>query len=60
MNLKGRLPLTEEEDKLLDDTKMELEDKLLDRVKGIMFRCKAKWYEEGEEKHKVFLFFGKN
>ena len=34
--------------------KRDLEDKLLERVKGLMFRSKVKWYEEGETNSKYF------
>ena len=53
-NYEARLPLTREEDKLLEDTKVELEEKTMERIKGVMFRSKAKWYEEGERNTKYF------
>ena len=49
-----RLPLTKEEDQLMEMTRMELEEKSLERAKGVMFRSKAKWYEEGEKNTKYF------
>ena len=51
----SRLPLNKEEDKILLDTKTDLEEKLLQRVKGIMFRNKIKWYEEGEKNTRYFF-----
>ena len=51
----SKLPLTKEEDELLQITKAELEDKTLERIKGVMFRSKAKWYEEGERNSKYFF-----
>ena len=50
----SNLPLNKSEDKLLEETKAELEEKTLDRIKGVMFRSKAKWYEEGEKNTKYF------
>ena len=52
--LESNLPLTEEDDRLLENTKADLEDKLIERAKGIMFRSKVKWYEEGEKNTKYF------
>ena len=49
------MPLNEEDDRLLYESKIELEEKLIERVKGIMFRSKVKWYEEGEKNTKYFL-----
>ena len=49
------LPLNRKENKLMEETKAELEDKTMDRIKGVMFRCKAKWYEEGERNTKYFF-----
>ena len=51
----SRLPLTEYEDSLLEKSKAELEEKTLERIKGVMFRSKAKWYEEGERNSKYFF-----
>ena len=50
----SRLPLEEQEYKLYEETKMELEEKTLTRIRGVMFRSKAKWYEEGEKGTKYF------
>ena len=49
------LPLNKNEDQLLQNTKADLEEKLLERVKGIMFRSKVKWFEEGERSSKYFF-----
>ena len=38
----------------MEDTKIELEDKTLERIRGVMFRSKAKWVEEGEKNTKYF------
>ena len=40
----SRLPLNKEENSILENTKAELEDKTMEKIKGIMFRSKAKWY----------------
>ena len=51
----SRLPLPEYENQLLESTKEELEDKTMERIKGVMFRSKAKWYEQGEKNTKYFF-----
>ena len=51
----SNLPLNQEDSKLMDDSISELEERTLQRVQGIMFRSKAKWYEEGEKSTKYFL-----
>ena len=48
------LPLQQEEYRIYDETKDELEQKIFERTKGVMFRSKAKWYEEGERNTKYF------
>ena len=50
----SRLPLLEEEDNLLELTRAELEEKTLERIKGVIFRSKCKWYEQGERNTKYF------
>ena len=50
----SRLPLTLEENRIMEDTRADLEEKTLERIKGVMFRSKAKWYEEGERSTKYF------
>ena len=50
----ARLPLDEYESKLLEDTRADLEDRCMDRIKGVMFRSKAQWYAEGEQSTKYF------
>ena len=50
----ANLPLTKEEDELLEKTKVELEEKILEKTRGVMFRSKVKWYEEGERNTKYF------
>ena len=37
------------------DTKNELEQKIFDRTKGVIFRSKAKWHELGEKSSKYFF-----
>ena len=49
------LPLTEEQDKILEATKEELEEKLEEQVRGAMFRSKVRWFEEGERNTKYFF-----
>ena len=50
-----RLPLNEEETELWQKTKLELEEKMMTRTKGILFRSKVKWYEEGEKNSRYFF-----
>ena len=56
----SRLPLDKDEDLILEATKAELEDKTLERIQGVMFRSKAKWYEEGEKNTKYFYSLEKS
>ena len=49
------LPLTEESDKLWQETKADLEEKLLEKTKGSIFRSKVRWYEQGEKNTKYFF-----
>ncbi len=39
----------------LDNTKLEYNSKLYDKTKAAMFRCRAKWHEEGEKTSKYFF-----
>ena len=50
----ANLPLCQEDNLLLENSKEELEERTLTRVRGIMFRSKVKWYEEGEKNTKYF------
>ena len=54
------MPLTERDCELYCETKKELEDKLLERIKGVMFRSKAKWHEQGEKNSKYFFSLEKS
>ena len=49
------LPLDQEDDDLYEQTKAELEEKMLERISGVMFRSKARWYELGEKNTKYFF-----
>ena len=51
----SQLPLNKDEDKLLDETKAELEEKAMERTRSIMFRSKVQWHEEGEKSSKYFF-----
>ena len=53
-DFESRLPLNEEENTLWLNTKLDLEEKLFEKVKGSIFRSKVKWYEEGETNSKYF------
>ena len=48
-------PLNERDQDLLMQTKADLEEKVMERAKGCMFRSKARWYEEGERNTKYFF-----
>ena len=56
----AKLPLPEEEYDLLEKTKLDLEEKTLERIRGVMFRSKAKWFEEGEKNTKYFFSLEKS
>ena len=49
------LPLNRDDDELYEKTKIDLEDKTLKRIQGVMFRSKARWQEEGERNTKYFF-----
>ena len=51
--------LTGEENIDLNLKKEKLENIRTDKIKGIIFRSKAKWYEEGEKNTEYFLNLGK-
>ena len=51
----ARLPLTEDEDKLWINTKNELEEKYSEIARGMLFRSKVRWIEEGEKNSKYFF-----
>ena len=51
----SRLPLPEMEYKLWQETKSEFEEKMLEKAKSAMFRCKVKWQELGERNTKYFF-----
>ena len=53
--MQSRLPLTQEENNLLENTQKDLEEKMEERIKGVMFRSKARWYEYGEKGTKYFF-----
>ena len=56
----AHFPLPEVEDKLYEQTKHDLEDKVLEKVCGTMFRSKARWYEHGERNTKYFYALEKS
>ena len=51
----SNLPLVREQYELLEKTKMDLEEKTMERIQGVMFRSRVKWYEEGEQNTKYFF-----
>ena len=50
----SRLPLDEKDTKMLEKTKEDLEERVMQQTKGMIFRSKVKWYEEGEKNTKYF------
>ena len=48
------LPLPRDQVTIYEETKGEYEDLILSKTQGVMFRSKAKWYEEGEKNTKYF------
>ena len=58
--LESEMPLNERDSKLLMDTRIDLEQLLQKQIQGVIFRSKAKWYEEGGKKYEVFLQSGKS
>ena len=51
----SRMPLNKNEDEILQKTKMDLEEKTFERIQGVIFRSKARWYEQGEKNTKYFF-----
>ena len=51
----SRLPLTREENGLYESTKRDLDQELLTKAEGLLFRSKVQWYEEGEKNTKYFF-----
>ena len=58
--LEERLPLEKEEYDLLEKSRTDLEEKLDERIKGVMFRSKARWFEQGERNSKYFFALEKS
>ena len=58
--LEEQLPLNRQDTVLLENTKTDLEEKLEERVNGIIFRSKARWYEKGERSTKYFYALEKS
>ena len=54
LQMEERMPLTEADMDLYLKTKCDLEDKMLNRAKGIIFRSGVKWFEDGEKNTKYF------
>ena len=44
---------------ILEDTKLDLNDKLDDKIKGVIFRTKATWQDLAEKSSKYFYSLGK-
>ena len=56
----ANFPLTQEQDKIYMETKKDFEEKMFERIQGVMFRSKTKWYEEGERNTKYFYSLEKS
>ena len=53
-DLESQQPLSKSDTVLLDNSKKDLEEKIFERTKGLIFRSKARWYCEGERSSKYF------
>ena len=53
--LESEFPLDREQSELLESTKIDLEEKILEKTRGIIFRSKVRWYELGERNTKYFF-----
>ena len=56
----ANLPLNQSDFDMWQQTKADLEEKLLERTRGIMFRSKVRWYEQGERNTKYFVSLEKS
>ena len=54
-DLECQMPLSKENTVIWENSRHDLEDLLQVEIHGIMFRSKAKWYEEGEKPTRYFL-----
>ena len=51
----SNLPLNREDNNMLKDTKVDLDNLLMERAKGLLFRSKVRWHEEGEKNTTYFF-----
>ena len=51
----SRLPLNRDETQLCTRTKIDLEEKVMERASGLIFRSKARWQEYGEKNTQYFF-----
>ena len=49
------LPLSKEDMENMENTQKDLDDKMLEKAKGMLFRSKVRWYELGEKSTKYFF-----
>ena len=54
-DMQQRLPLPEHEDQLLVRTQLDLNQKVNENTKGMIFRSKVKWIEFGEKSSRYFF-----
>ena len=59
-DLQANLPLNRLDTELLEKTMSDLDDLLLERAKGMLFRSRAKWHELGEKSTKYFFSLEKS
>ena len=59
-DLQSNLPLPENLDAILVKSKVDLEAKIEEQTRGIMFRSRANWVEYGERSSKYFFSFEKS
>ena len=51
----ANMPLDRSDDDMFHRTLLDLEDKLMEQTKGMIFRSKVKWHELGEKNTKYFF-----
>ena len=53
--LQQQMPLTKESTELMYNTQVDLDDLTMKRARGVIFRGRARWYEEGEKITRYFF-----
>ena len=58
--LESQVPLSIDNCELLHKSKLDLQELLNERIQGVIFRSRAKWYAEGDRSSKYFFNLEKN